>query len=126
MTDRQGDKDLVELERIDGNVRAAWDKARNKRNEYDQGTENWTKFDQAFAKRSNEVDVVGWLIGICDIGIAIKKKHSPDISEVDEVWEEINKRWEDVRPETRKDVNPEYNKLLEIKELGLVDGRLGK
>ena len=72
------------------------------------------------------MDVVGWLIRICDIGIAIKKEHSPDTSEVDEVWNEINERWGDVRLETRKDVNPEYNKLLEIKELGLVDGRLGK
>jgi hypothetical protein len=123
LTDRQENKDLAELNRIYFKVRDVWDNARNNRDECDKDTPKWTQLDQAYEKRSNEVDVVGWLIQICEIGIAISKGQSPNTSEVQEVWEEIKGRWGDVRKSTLKDLDPEYNKLLKIKELGLVDNR---
>jgi len=119
----QVDPVLNELNRIDGNVREAWDESRNNRNEYDQGTPKWNNLDIIYEKRSNEVDVVGWLIQVYDIAVAINSGQSPDTSEVTEVWDEINKRLEDVRPEVWADLAPQYDNLLGVKVLGLKDGR---
>jgi hypothetical protein len=114
------DEDLRALEVIDHDV---WKEMRKRRNRRKDLGDEATAHDNDRVKQSEaEVDVVGWLLINYEIAITNKEGgKTPRLAEATNNWNDINFRWNDMRPPIRDKLDKSYEKLMKL--LNITDGR---